>query len=175
MGWLFKCDPHYGKKELVADLRKPSRFSEGYTLVKASTVGNHHWYLLKSADGNHIIGLDLLQGGGRNQGWGYKDMDESCGPCYYDCPISYLDYPAEPKGYAVGFREKVRAHHAKKTARPAYAEGQVWQVWSGRQYRLDKPLGRRGWRVVEEATGCVYRMPFKHLAAATITQGVCHA
>lgn len=42
--------------------------------------------------------------------WGYKDMDETCGPCYYNCPVSYLDMA--PNGatndFAKEWRQKVR-------------------------------------------------------------------
>ena len=37
------------------------------------------------------IGCDLCEYSKSDNGWGYKDMDESMGPSYYNCPLSYLD------------------------------------------------------------------------------------
>jgi hypothetical protein len=51
-------------------------------------------------------------------GWGYKGMDESVGPCYYDCPLAYLDMVPQAEGpYAQAWREKVRAYHAQRKGR----------------------------------------------------------
>lgn len=36
------------------------------------------------------IGCDLIQNFGKEEGHGYKDMCESMGPYYYNCPLSYL-------------------------------------------------------------------------------------
>ncbi len=64
-----------------------------------------------------LIALDLCEC--RPQyGWGYKGMDESVGPCYYDCPLKYLDMVPQAEGpYAAGWREKVRAYHANRKGR----------------------------------------------------------
>ncbi len=170
MGWSFACDTSHGKKQLVESLRRPSRFGDNSKLLQACTVGNHHWYLARTThpDGTATtwIGIDLLQGGGRNSGWGYKSMDESCGPCQYDCPISYLAKASEPTGYAIEWRNKVREHHAAKKARPEYAAGQVWQ-FGPHQYKLHTPSHRRrGWVVRRVSDGHVFRMPFAYLARA---------
>lgn len=172
MGWSFACDTSQGKKQLIERLRRPSRFGDNNKLLQACTVGNHHWYLAKTTwpDGTAVtwIGLDLLQGGGRTSGWGYKDMDESCGPCHYDCPISYLDKASEPTGHAIEWRRKVRAHHAAKKARPEYAAGQVWQ-FGQHEYRLSAPSRkRRGWLAVRVSDGHAFRVPFTYLARATL-------
>lgn len=40
--------------------------------------------------------------------WGYKDMDETCGPYEVNCPLSYLAMTPAPKGqYAVEWRRRV--------------------------------------------------------------------
>lgn len=50
------------------------------------------------------IGIDLIKWyGGRNRsdGWGYKDMDESCGVGNTSCPLVYIDKLApDPKPHA---------------------------------------------------------------------------
>lgn len=49
--------------------------------------------------------------------FGYKDMDESCGPFQHDCPVSILNLlsPTEYE-YAAKWRETCRENAAKKAA-----------------------------------------------------------
>ena len=93
--------------------------------------GNNLWKVVESfrydKDGNQIhhnrwIGLDLLQGGWNQPCWGYKDMDETCGPNAVNCPLAYLemvkDFPTV--SYGIAWRERVLEYHnAKKIAREA--------------------------------------------------------
>lgn len=70
------------------------------------------------------IGIYLLRG--HKDGWGYKPMDESMGPFYYECPLSYIEEagPTEDKG-SNQWRELVKRHHenkrAKRLAKDAFA------------------------------------------------------
>ncbi|WP_353247354.1 hypothetical protein [Limnohabitans sp.] len=165
MGWLFS--PRWATRaDLVQHLRRPERFGDNLQLVRACVTGSHHWYLVRvRATGQHWIGLDLMQSG-RADGWGYKDMDESVGPSAVDCPLAYLAAPhAEPLGYAGPWRERVRAYHAARQAKPAPVAG-AWVQLSGHAYRLIEPAGpRRGWRVSDEI-GRTYRMQARQLARA---------
>lgn len=165
MGWTFAYSKSFGKADLVAELRSPQRFSEGWELLRSSVVGNHHWYLVRRPDGRTTIGLDLMASGGRNEGWGSKGMGEDCGPYYYDCPIGYLNQVSDTDNTnALAWRLKVRSHHAKKTGCKAFA-GQVVS-YSGDTYTLINPAGpRKGW--VVESRGYRYRMNAKQLARAT--------
>jgi hypothetical protein len=168
MGWLFSHTWNT-RDALIAELR--SRFNGDAELVKACVSGNRHWYLAKDRrTGMHFIGLDLLRRDRRN-GWGYKDMDESCAPYAYDCPISYLDAPHTPReGYAAEWREKVRQHHAKKKTRPAYTEGLQLTLGTGWVYTLLHPADkRRGW-IVSRNDGTQWRMPFAQLARAELVK-----
>jgi hypothetical protein len=63
-----------------------------------------------------LIALDLLAKGSRpDEGWGYKDMDETMGPYYYSCPISYLDMvPCPDSENARKWRAEVRAKNQGK-------------------------------------------------------------
>lgn len=165
MGWTFRCDPSFGRKQLIEDLRRPSRFSEGTQLLQACAKGNNHWYLAKTGD-KIWIGLDLMQGGGRNQGWGYKDMDESCGPNEVDCPISYLDKASEPRGYAEAWRQRVREYHTTQAAKPKLAEGLVLK-YGQHEYKLRyRCNGRKGWAVNRLDDGVAYRLTFRQINAA---------
>lgn len=166
MGWLFS--PSWATRaDLVRHLRRPERFGDRLELVRACVTGSHHWYLVRErATGLHWVGLDLLQSG-RGDGWGYKDLDESVGPCAVDCPLAYLAAPhADRDGWAAQWRERVRAYHADRRAKPARVAG-AWIQFGGRAYRLIEPAGpRRGWRVADEM-GDTYRMPAAYLARST--------
>jgi hypothetical protein len=166
MGWLFLYSMRT-RQDLVRHLRRPERFGESVELVQASTRGNHHWYLMRErATGQHWIGLDLMQSS--TDGWGYKDMDETVGPCAVDCPLAYLDAPhAERDGWAAQWRERVREYHAKLTARPELAPGLVVDL-AGWSYTLRGPAGpRRGW-YVSRSDGTMWRMNARQLRAASI-------
>ncbi len=79
--------------------------------IKGCTVGNVLWMLRESFNGittSRWIECDLLRRD-HGYGWGYKDMDESDGPCYWTCPVSWLDLCTEPiNDTAREWRESVR-------------------------------------------------------------------
>lgn len=58
--------------------------------------------------GGHFIYAYLLMVHGGD--WGYKPLEESCGPCYYTCPLGYLKMAKET---CPEWREKVRSYHRK--------------------------------------------------------------
>jgi hypothetical protein len=171
MGWLFSCDRNFGKQDQIAKFREPSYWGEGVKRLADRVVGNHYWAAIELASGRKLVFLALLQGGGKDSGWGYKDMYETMGPCYYDCPLSLLAMTGEPtEGYAVGWRAKVRAHHAAKKARPEYESGMRVQ-YGDHEYRLHTPAGpRKGWNVVRCGDGALFRMRAKQLAASTVKE-----
>ena len=166
MGWLFlnECPT---RSDLVAHLRRPGRFGDKVELARACVVGSHHWCLIRDREtGMHWVGLDLMQGG--RHGWGYRDLDETAGPCAVDCPVSYLDaLHVAPQGFAAQWRERVRAYHATKKARPEYVPGLVVKLcdWT---YTLDQSAGaRRGWKVTRQ-DGEQFRLKAAQLARAEV-------
>ena len=51
----------------------------------------------------------------RDYGWGYKDMEESCGPYYFSCPLKYLRMvPIEQYGGNASWRNEVREYHERR-------------------------------------------------------------
>lgn len=167
MGWLYSCDVNFRKQDQIAKFREPGYWAENVKLLADRVVGNHYWAAIELASGRKFIFLALLAGGGKDMGWGYKDMTEDSGPCYYDCPLSLLAITDEPtEGYAVEWRRKVRAHHAKKRERAKPAAGAIVS-YGGHEYRLRKPAGpRRGWYVDRIDNGCGYRMTARQMAEA---------
>lgn len=108
MGWLFG---YRSKGELIKELLK---VNSKFTVERHCVRGNCLWSVIHFKDegiDEKYINLDLLEKyDGR---WGYKRMDETAGPYYVSCPLSYIEmvdmYP--PKGYAEQWRKNVRDYH----------------------------------------------------------------
>jgi hypothetical protein len=165
MGWLFSTR-WQTKLDLIQHLRQPDRFGPNMEMVRACVTGSRHWYLMRvRATGQHWIGLDLIRSG-KSDGYGYKDIDESAGPCDVGCPLSYLSAPHAPLiGYAAQWRERVRAYHASRKAKPAPV-AKAWISYCGKLYQLQSPAGaRRGWHVID-VFGNSYRMQARQLSQA---------
>jgi hypothetical protein len=55
------------------------------------------------------IFVAMMQYSKRDEGWGYKDMDESMGPCESKCPLSYFEMvPCPDNTSARRWRERCR-------------------------------------------------------------------
>lgn len=171
MGWSFAYSPYFKRADQIADFRSERFFSEGYKLVADRVVGNHFWGLVENvATGEKYIWLGLMQGGGRNMGWGYKSMSEHDGPYYYTCPTSLLDMASpledtERNKHAIGWRAKVREYHAKKKAMKSKPATGVVVKYGSHEYKLVSPCGpRRGWNVDRVSDGMRFRMSAKQLS-----------
>lgn len=170
MGWSFSY-VDVGRDAHIASLTSQSAFSTGYTHLEHRVVGNCIWHLLRiEATGRIMISLTLIAKE-RDGGWGEKGMSEDAGPCYYNCPLSLLNKasPAPEGSYAVAWREKVRAYHAKRTSKPKPVAGMV--VKSGdTEYRLTSPgRPRMGWAVERVSDGARFRMPAAQLSRALLS------
>ena len=131
MGWLFRSG--YSRKDLIEDRIKDWEYSKpNGTLVKTTCLAHCYrggnfsgvlwtvWERTFLKDGQQVdqpqrwIGCDLLQSR-KNEGWGYKDMDESVHPFYYSCPIGYLaKVPLDKYGGNAKWRQLVRSYHARQ-------------------------------------------------------------
>jgi hypothetical protein len=114
MGWFFM--PGMTRSELITERTKGwSNDKLDAVCLKHALRGNVLWTIWEHhyKDGRspvRFIGCDLLQYSRYDLGWGYKAMDESEGPCYYTCPLSFLDL-APPLNE--NWRAAVRAYHAR--------------------------------------------------------------
>jgi hypothetical protein len=83
-------------------------------------------------DGRRIIALDLIEERGGYQM--VKTMDETMGPCYYDCPLAFLDLARDfsLEGYSAGWREEVRERHGILNRSRLEAEERAWAKGEGR-------------------------------------------
>ncbi len=114
MGWLFT--QQQTRKQLIERLTRDEEFiGISRKCLRWSTVGNVLWTVWEiSGPGETVrryIGCDLMACH-RGYGWGYKDMCESMGPCYYSCPTCYLDMVPVANAQ---WREQVRAHRVART------------------------------------------------------------
>lgn len=119
MGWTFS-EAWPTKADLVRHLTGPGYGGECLRCLRHALRGNVLWTIHEryKADGSSVrfIGCFLLRRD-RDCGWGYKDMDESMGPYYYTCPLSFLDdTPCSGVGYSREWREKVREYRARLKA-----------------------------------------------------------
>jgi len=141
------------------------------TVLAHRVIGNRLWFLAQHRAGERTgckwIGLTLIES--RKGEVAVKSMDETCGPCYYDCPLSFLAQADAPTGpYAGPWRERVRAFHASRSARRAAIRPGVRISYDAQIYVLQRCLGRRGWDVARESDGQAFRMKSRQLGSATL-------
>jgi hypothetical protein len=146
-----------GRKAHIESLTSAKHFSNGYIPITHRVVGNHVWQLVQRPDGTKFITLDLIAKE-RGGGWGYKGIDEDCGPFYYDCPVTLIrqaDPPATPNAEA--WRVKVRefAEQQKRLKREMQTLKPGSVIVAGPcQYTLLEDLGRR----VKDQGGAYWRL-----------------
>ena len=145
MGWLFS--PRWGNKE---ELRRHLIDDNGLKTIKSCWKGNNLWAVQECTEGKYagqkFIALYLCRNGGKYEGWDYKDMDETAGPYYYNCPLSYLDMVPDPMTtHSTPWRERVRKYWAK--ANQKLQLGQMIR-YGGNEYQVTRVLeGKRGYMV----------------------------
>lgn len=174
MGWTF---PYGATRRQVIEELTPAERSYGenagggcFRTLRHCCKGNVLYALHESVkgDGSSLkwIGIYLLQ---RSDGsWGYKDMDESMHPYYYNCPVSYLDAADEPTSdSAKAWRDEVRrqaAERAKQNAkRPKVGERWSCHGANCKEIRIVEVKGRRIVARNLGAGGGLYRIPKKLL------------
>jgi hypothetical protein len=128
MGWLFRSGST--RKGLIAErIEGWERTNPDGLVIKSSCLAHCYrggsfsgvlwsvWERTFVKDGDESsptqrwIQCDLLRYQ-RDDGWGYKDIEESMGPYYYSCPLKYLRMvPIEQYGGNAEWREQVVQHH----------------------------------------------------------------
>jgi len=96
MGWYYTTGA--ARRDIIKEIIEAHERPNGgyFKTVRHCCSGNTLWTVhenkvcTKTGDEiSHWIGCYLLTRG-TGDGWGYKPMDESMGPYYYSCPLSYL-------------------------------------------------------------------------------------
>jgi hypothetical protein len=142
----------YGSKnEIKEELRSELK------VLAERTVGNHWWAVIEH-EGKRIIYLALISKTKGEPDWGYKEIPESMGPSYYDCPEALLNLaeeaPRELSKWAAGWRVKCRAYHAARKVK--YSVGDAVTIGS-KAYEVTSVLTRNRYHVALVSTGKVYR------------------
>ena len=128
MGWTSYTDhtPHHSRAEMIRrEFTQPARAdnptSWGFeSIAERGAVVYAIMHRDTPDQPRAYFGMVFLTER-KNGQFAYKDMGEECGPHYYDMParmLARLDQLApNPTGYAAGWRESVRQHHARKNAK----------------------------------------------------------
>jgi len=146
MGTLVHSDIR-SRKEMIEYLTKRDT-SDGYEVLDHSANGNILYMLIRHPKGYRFIGVSKMSGpsaSDRSQGdfgWGHKDLDESVGPNFYDCPERILSQSDVEDRH--GWREQCRQVRRKKAATKEWAKtlqpGTTLQIHRGMKMNDDKML-----------------------------------
>lgn len=102
MGW--DSSPSWRSKQ---DVIQSIVRDYGSRVVKYAPTASGAWAIMRhhSESAPAFVILFLIENEG---GWAYKAISESEGPCYYDCPVSFLEETFPPPGtYAEKWRKEV--------------------------------------------------------------------
>ncbi len=127
MGWIHTLGAT--KNEVVRELTMPwSNSDKRVETIAAKTVGNVLYGIVEvtyNADASvQRIAVVYLLSNPRRDGWGYKAMDETVGPCEVGFPVEWLDRLTAPLNeWAAKWREEVRSHKANKAALASLLKG----------------------------------------------------
>ena len=117
MGWLYS-DRWQSQKEVEEHLTVQIG-QAGYKVLDKSSSWGEFYALCEHPNGQRDIFVALIKGTKPSRykcgEFGYKDMSESMGPCYYNCPERILAKSTDQSEYAVAWREKCRKLRKEKS------------------------------------------------------------
>ena len=109
--------------EIVSDYSDYKSSCGNYqTRMLDNVINDNVMYALMETKGKSIVKrwiLVVLFESLPGTGWGFKIMDENVGPCYYDCPTTFINRctAPEPDTFAENWRKKVLAHNKRYCGR----------------------------------------------------------
>ena len=193
MGWLVSYEKLRHGETVDSRMRENMSWSqhdaasgERHEIIASATVGSTWYAAVKHTLTNgtfRTFALICLTSKGRraNEGFGYKDMDETCGPNECACPARILDLltPTDIE-YANDWRARCRANATTtKAARAAIPK-------AGARVTFNPPLTYSGVAIADfivvpnpprtrgligqraDGKGGLYRLPTNRLDTATI-------
>ena len=161
MGWLFRRDPIDDPVAHLTNLFDYEDDKRSNRVLAAARVGNTVYMALRCAEKAtgkaFVLAAVILFSNTRKDGFGYKDMDETMGPCACACPerIMRLLSPVEEipnPSYAADWRARVAAHHQAAAAKRAKRA----RLEPGCIVTLPRPASFR-----DGITASVFRMRFR--------------
>ena len=129
---------YYSRNDVVTDIVNQYT-SERFSIIdrKATNFGRHLWMLIQPKEGPSFICLFKLSSYGGD--WGYKPIDESMGPVYWDCPVSLIQQADPPTTeYATEWRDTIMQQHNLRTGMP--------NILSGHYPNSSNRLDHEGWK-----------------------------
>ena len=172
MGWTTSTQWR-NKAEIIADRVRTQTWKQADhdvtdTVIAHCVRGICLWKVHERNTGGKVrryIGLDLIKNFGKDEGFGYKDMDESVQPYYYDCPLKYLDMVPEVSSQE--WRDEVTKYHARRgiALKAGLIVGLKDCIIPAAQ--LTRPDQRRGWWQCKARDGREFRIKRGHLSGAT--------
>lgn len=144
MGWTYQAAKFYkenGSIDRKAECDAMCKWESDsckYEVLKSAMKGSTYYAAIKrisKADGSHeVFAAAFLTATAMRDyyNFGYKDMDESCGPCEDDCPKSILTLltPTDSK-YAIEWRERCWANLKEKKSLSKVKIGEVIEFQYG--------------------------------------------
>lgn len=131
MGWTFETASFYKPDGTVDRKAQCDSYYNGtnragtvFKVLKSAMVGSTYYAAVEITHPQRpcereVYCAVVLTSSDKAHGYnfGYKDMDESMGPCERKCPNGILDLLTSTKSeYALKWREDCRAYNAKKRA-----------------------------------------------------------
>jgi hypothetical protein len=123
MGWYYTLGS--SRKDIIDEVTEEGRNEKTgvtSTCIARYFSGNDLWTVWEQTgppfpEPQRFICLFMLSRG-RGDGWGYKPVEESCGPTAVSCPPRFLDMvPEPPNDWGRKWREGVRMYWAARRER----------------------------------------------------------
>lgn len=191
MGWLYKQHPVTDPVAYLTGQYNHDGEHRTYLVLGAARVANTVYIALKSTDKatgqSYVFAAVILISNTQKDGFGYKDMDESVGPCECACPDRIMrllspiaDIPNP--GYAADWRARVAAQKTAaaelRTKRKRLMPGAIITLQNEVRFRDGKTATAFRMRFYQRKTpifepldrpGYWCRLSARSLAAATVT------
>jgi hypothetical protein len=137
MGWTGVHKPSYLKKKYFLESELFGMSGQKHSVLQHSTKGSVHYMAVRNNQTNDVFAMVVLTSENNKEYYNfyYKEMDETCSPCYYDAPASLLGKltPTESE-YATQWRsecwKKINEGKVKKKVK----------VENGNIIRFSKPI-----------------------------------
>ena len=154
-----ECDGYFvdslnrGHYKIVKSTMRGSVYYGAVTPLRRAVIGTNGkpledengWYIYEDIpeEEQEIVGVVVLTYVNNKNGFGYKVISETCGPCYYDCPKSILDVltPTD-SAYAQEWRRKCYDNLAKPSISKLPVGTEIQFEYSGKTLTLRKSAPR---------------------------------
>jgi hypothetical protein len=169
MGWSGEVYPVSRTKKEFVEKELKSFENSGYEVHAHKSTSSGLYAVMTTPKGEKFLMCAMIRKES-NGGFMIKTMEESMGPCMYDCPLSFLEMLPEATGYAVEWREKVRAYHESKKAKKSIGEGSRVYIDGNKEevFKVGPKYNTRSYIIVSEANGARYKCPKNRMSPVEV-------